>query len=277
MAQEPRRSERVAKIRRDSSFYYEEEVLNALTKSPVNNCEVWQPCSDSESNCVFDSLNSESVTDRNSVINSSVPLAVGWSDIVFSVNEIDDNSKTRGIPSENCLGSARSPALNTHSASISDSVENINISGAARRNSSTSAKFLDLEGHFLSAEMSASSSDGESVIGSNSGGIDNQKAGLSGVKIGPSSGLASAKAFTPQSPVDPAVDRALMALLEGMSAKLDSFEELLGSFNNRLSSLESSRESEGDSQHSKQPMKSKNISKKDRVEFEKIRSSKVLI
>ena len=130
MAEELRRSNRTVRLRRDSSYYYDEKVISALTQS--DNIGNWQHSSDSEaSNCV-NTNNISSVVET--VINPDV-TAISWSNVIFNPCEVEISAnKPLSLSLENLnsfldnLGPSRSITTNTHSASISDSVKNINIS-----------------------------------------------------------------------------------------------------------------------------------------------------
>ena len=279
-----RRSERSVKITRDSTFIYDDEVIEALTDSVNIQSKSWQHCPDSDSNCVKTAKDCNSV---NLVNNASVNKVSDWSNVYPNVSS---NEKTSVIPL--LLGSVtrlrsesiefQEKLLASRGASAAAAAhEKVNIESAgSRRISSTTESFLDIEGNFLSdsvAEMGRSSSESDNV------GKNRATSNLWG-----GAGFSGTKASTPQSPADEGdgVAAAIMLVLKdvrALSAKIDTFGIRLDNLEEAKSSQESGVESSNrlSSQGAKKipkqvPEKSKKKTKKDRVEFEKNRTHKVV-
>ena len=290
MAEEPRRSTRERRIRRDSSYYYDEKVFSALSNTNNTISDNRQLRDQCESNSV--NLNTNLI-DSNKVEEASGYAADTWIKLLYSSNQfvnsedISGNEDQHEVFSEDEVGHSVSVgdrgevAPNPHSASINVSVHNINSAGAAeRRNSSTNIEFLDIEGNFLSAgTMSGgrSSSEGENV----------ERRLLSGTKLGNIASFSGRKPDSPESPGVGEINTAILTVVNNLSAQLANMDTRLQQMEDRVSGRDSVSDAsarassrDGRQKHRQSveiSSKSKSKVKKDRVEFEKQRSSKVLL
>ena len=194
-----RRSNREIKIRRDSDFEYDEQVLNALTKNVIelaktaaSNTRQQRIISESEaksdSNCVKPV---KSPIEAKILKNSSVLKANSWSDLLVNFSTVSDRHSVNIVNNTSNLSSAYSLEYESNPASAPADSENQNIVDEGRRESSTSGSYyIDLQGNYLSVDSNTNMSGSESEGGSTHhrhGEIVESEAAYSGSKDSPES------------------------------------------------------------------------------------------
>ena len=246
-----RRSNRPLKLKKDDAFEYDEEVLEALTAKESTSRNSWQRCTVSEA-----SDENESSVSR--VQCSSVNPVTEYSEIDISPSVFDSDKKFESLINKinNQSNSALSSELNKCSqsvvpleqtasaqASVSVSNQNIENSDQRRKCSSTDLKFLgdcvdfdDIEGNFLSADMSGSEFERE-ALASASGNTNNDLNTVNNVQA---NALEASGGFERSLMTDlvTALDK-----IDLVVNKVDSLESLVLRQNQRIAELESSRSS----------------------------------
>ena len=285
MAQPPRSSGRVIKLKRDSDFSYDDEVLEALLGSNAGIAETWQQRTVDESLDQETSLINEvespafdlSVRANVECLNENSVTELSEVEIVSLINNSLENvnRSVERITVSSAVNFSDLQNLNTQSASFTQlasrraseaKVNKVSSDRGERRKSSTNISFLDIPGNFFSAESAEDMSDTESDSPNMGGASGTSKTGTAGGSSG-------------RTEADDSLATAVRAALLQMNVlvnKVSAFEDILMSQNNRLESVEvfinnSSGSGSGKkgSAH-KAPAKSK--SKVRRSELEKDRS-----
>ena len=272
MAEAPRRSKREFKVKKDNIFVYDQEVLDAIAGLPIAGRTSLANTPASETATVK-CFSAKSFTEYSEL--EIVPLAGNSSESAnISVERLIVHSEVSieeiQILSPHNLRFAQR-------ASRRASVSEVNTAGDDRRKSSTRVDFLnfqDIEGNFLSAESSNTMSSSESTS-------ENVAVTAETNLVGTAGGSKSSSAE--QAPAD--LTSAVITMMDAVTKKLSSFEQILISQNNRLESLEatsiqgssSEPERRGSAQKGPGKRKNKSKSKVGRVEFEKDRALKVTL
>ena len=230
------------KLKKDSIYEYDQDVLEALIGA--NTTEVSETA-------IVKSVSVESVT--------------GWSE--FELTHLVPNSSKSIVIS---VDKASVHSDSKVSVSLSQSAvpfersenngANVNIASVERRKSSTrldflGSPFMDLAGNFLEVNSINSMSDSEASEGV----LGNGKASSSGATGGKTDN-----------------ENLIEAIMSAFDKMFSKVEETLVKTNERLDKIEQS-DYRGSASESEKKDKSTKCKKKDRVEFEKDRSLKVLL
>ena len=243
-----RRSSRPVKVKKDSIYEYDHEVLEALTGASK-----LISTADSET-AIVQSASVESVTGENEFeivhlgSNSSEPIERTVEKVVVNSNlSVDVSQSQSSVQSEHSVFS------NTF----------VNSASADRRKSSTrldflGSPFMDLAGNFLSANSINSMSDSE---------VDNVSVVLEEGKASSS----GATGLTSES------EKLIEAIVTAFDTRFSAMEATLVNTNERLDKIEERDNIASASESEKKGKSSKKCKKIDRVEFERDRSLKVLL